>query len=196
MEIKSLGYLGINSKDPLSWLKFSTEIVGMMPARAVPGESWGMPTDPDFKIVSGGKGIADDGSVYLKLDKHQWRIGVHPSEEEGISYIGFEVESETKLIQAMENLKTQNIKVTRGSDEEANARAVTGLAILQDPTGNQVELFYEPTIDYKFSSPISGQHFVADRLGLGHVMIFAADLIKTYDFYTDQLTPTNLSRRT
>ena len=127
------------------------------------------------KIVSGGKGIADDGSVYLKLDKHQWRIGVHPSEEEGISYIGFEVESETKLIQAMENLKTQNIKVTRGSDEEANARAVTGLAILQDPTGNQVELFYEPTIDYKFSSPISGQHFVADRLGLGHVMIFAAD---------------------
>jgi len=87
----------------------------------------------------------------------------------------------------MENLKTQNIKVTRGSDEEANARAVTGLAILQDPTGNQVELFYEPTIDYKFSSPISGQHFVADRLGLGHVMIFAADLIKTYDFYTKTL---------
>ena len=70
MEIKSLGYLGINSKDPSSWLKFSTEILGMMPARAVPGESWGMPTDPEFKIASEGKGVADDGSVYLKLDKY------------------------------------------------------------------------------------------------------------------------------
>ena len=187
MEIKSLGYLGINSKDPLSWLKFSTEILGMMPARAVPGESWGMPADPDFKIASKGTGIADDGSVYLKLDKHQWRVGVHPSKEEGIAYVGFEVESETKLLEAIESLESQGIKVTKGSEEDANSRAVTGLARLEDPAGNQVELFYEPTIDYKFSSPIPDQEFVADRLGLGHLMVYASDLVKTYDFYTKTL---------
>ena len=87
MEIKSLGYIGIGSKDPLAWLKFGTEILGMMPSRAVPGESWGMPggMDPDFKIESGGKGIAKDGSVYLKMDDHQWRLGIHPNQDnEGI----------------------------------------------------------------------------------------------------------------
>ena len=74
MEIKSLGYIGFGAKDPLEWLKFGTEILGMMPARAVPGESWGFPQDPNFKIASGGKGIADDGSVYLKLDDYQKTI--------------------------------------------------------------------------------------------------------------------------
>ena len=43
MEIKSLGYIGFGAKDPLEWLKFGTDIIGMMPARAVPGESWGFP---------------------------------------------------------------------------------------------------------------------------------------------------------
>ena len=38
MEIKSLGYIGFGAKDPLEWLKFGTDIIGMMPARAVPGE--------------------------------------------------------------------------------------------------------------------------------------------------------------
>ena len=36
MEIKSLGYIGFGAKNPLEWLKFGTEILGMMPARAVP----------------------------------------------------------------------------------------------------------------------------------------------------------------
>ena len=49
MEIKSLGYIGFGAKDPQEWLKFGTEIIGMMPARAVPGESWGFPQDPNFE---------------------------------------------------------------------------------------------------------------------------------------------------
>ena len=97
MEIKSLGYIGIGSKDPLEWLKFGTEILGMMPARAVPGESWGFPQDPNFKIASGGKGISDDGSVYLKLDDYQWRLGIHQDDKNhGILYIGFEVDNISK----------------------------------------------------------------------------------------------------
>ena len=89
MHIKSLGYIGFGAKDPLEWLNFGTEILGMMPARAIPGESWGFPQDPDFKIASGGKGIADDGSVYLKLDEYQWRLGIHPdNDNNGILYIG------------------------------------------------------------------------------------------------------------
>ena len=36
MEIKSLGYLGINSKDPSSWLKFSTEILKINFEKIIP----------------------------------------------------------------------------------------------------------------------------------------------------------------
>jgi hypothetical protein len=31
MEIKSLGYIGFGATDPQEWLKFGTEIIGMMP---------------------------------------------------------------------------------------------------------------------------------------------------------------------
>ena len=187
MEIKSLGYIGIGSKDPLKWLEFGTEILGMMPARAVPGESWDMPggMDPDFKIASGGKGVSDDGSVYLKMDDHQWRIGIHPNQDnEGILYMGFEVESKTKLDEAMETLKRNNISFELGTEDEANHRGVTGLAKCKDPSGNPIEIFFEPTIDYNFTSPVSNHKFVCGRLGLGHVMMYAADRVATYDFYT------------
>ena len=155
MEIKSLGYIGFGAKDPQEWLKFGTEIIGMMPARAVPGESWGFPQDPNFEIASGGKGIADDGSVYLKLDEYQWRIGIHQDDNNhGILYIGFEVDNVTKLEEAKKHLLDNKIDVLDGSDEDAKSRGVGGLIKFSDPSGNPVEIYYEPTLDYKFQSPI------------------------------------------
>ena len=84
----------------------------MMPARAVPGESWGFPQDPNFEIASGGKGVADDGSVYLKLDEYQWRIGIHQDDNNhGILYIGFEVDNVTELEEAKKHLLDNKIDV-------------------------------------------------------------------------------------
>ena len=185
MEIKSLGYIGFGAKNPLEWLKFGTEILGMMPARAVPGESWGFPQDPNFKIASGGKGISEDGSVYLKLDDYQWRLGIHQDDENhGILYIGFEVDNVSKLEEAKKHLLENKIDVLDGSEDDAKARGVGGLIKLSDPSGNPVEIYYEPTLDYKFQSPIPNQTFVAGHLGLGHLMILAANREQTYDFYT------------
>ena len=36
MKIKGLGYVGYGAPDPSQWLKFGTEIIGAMPARALP----------------------------------------------------------------------------------------------------------------------------------------------------------------
>ena len=185
MEIKSLGYIGFGAKDPLEWLNFGTEILGMMPARAVPGESWGFPQDPNFKIASDGKGISEDGSVFLKLDEYQWRIGIHQDDNNhGILYIGFEVDNVSKLDEARQCLIDNKIDVLDGSPEDAKSRGVGGLIKFSDPSGNPVEIYYEPTLDYKFQSPVSGQTFVASNLGLGHLMILAANREQTYDFYT------------
>ena len=185
MEIKSLGYIGFGAKDPLEWLTFGTEILGMMPSRAVAGEDWGAPQDPNFKIASGGKGIAADGSVYLKLDEYQWRIAIHPHEtNHGVMYIGFEVDNVNKLEEAKQFLISQKIDVLDGTSDEANSRSVGGLIKFSDPSGNPIELYYEPTLDYKFSSPVPGQTFVAGHLGLGHLMILASNREQTFDFYT------------
>ena len=57
-------------------------------------------------------------------------------------------------------------------------------AMVKLAEGNPIEIYYEPTLDYKFLSPIPNQTFVASHLGLGHLMILASNREQTYDFYT------------
>ena len=186
MEIRSLGYIGIGAPDPKEWLKYGTEIIGMMPARAIPGESWGAPETPsDIASESGGTGIAPDGSVYLKMDDWQWRVGVHPSEgNKGLMYLGFELRGPQELEQALEELKAEGIDAAMSTEEEALARGVRGLGITQDPAGNRLELFYGPTMDRKSVSPFHETSFKAGKLGFGHLNLFVADMQINYDFYT------------
>ena len=176
MDIKAVGYVGIGAADPKTWLSYGTGVLGLMPARAVPGESWGPPLGPTVAAsgpASGGRGIAEDGSVYLKMDERQWRIGVHPSDtHRGLMYLGLEVAGEPELEQAIAELRANQISVERGTEADAFARAVTGIARCLDPSGNRLELYYGPTIDYNFRSPIADQRFVARPPGVRHFIFF------------------------
>ena len=89
-----------------------------------------------------------------------------------------------KLEEAKQHLINHKVDVLDGSDEDARSRGVGGLIKFSDPSGNPVEIYYEPTLDYKFSSPVAGQTFVASNLGLGHLMILTASREQTFDFYT------------
>ncbi len=187
MNIRGLGYVGIGAPDPKQWLDFATEIIGAMPARCLPGESWGMPMDPTSGPASGGSGVGEDGSVYLKFDDYQWRVAVHPDKENyGLLYIGFELGSRVELEQAVEELQGKDYTVRPGTDDEARQRSVTGIAFTEDPAGNTIELFYGPCKDYKFQSPV-GAVFKMGELGMGHMNLFAADLEGTIDFYEQAL---------
>ncbi|MBK8289513.1 MAG: VOC family protein [Cellvibrionales bacterium] len=184
MNIRGLGYVGFGAPDPSQWLKFGTEIVGAMPARALPGEAWGMPMDPTSGPASKGSGVGPDGSVYLKIDHRQWRIAIHPSESNaGVLYLGLEVASALDLEQVVAELKAQGIEARMGSAEEAQARSVTGIAYSQDPAGNPIEFFFGATDDYKFVSP-KGMHFKTGDLGLGHMNLFVSDLKANTEFYS------------
>ena len=91
MKICALGYIGIGVPDPRACLDYATSVLGLMPARACPGEDWGMPAVPGSGPASAGSGIAADGSGYLKMDDWQWRIGVHPrAGGAGLVYLGLE----------------------------------------------------------------------------------------------------------
>lgn len=182
MKIKSVGYIGIAAPEPKTWLQYGTEVIGMMPSRAIPGEGWGVPQSGQEGNRSG---LAQDGSVFLKMDDWQWRVAIHPSDDQRrLLYLGLEVEDQLALEALVAELDAQGINVRRGSDEEASSRAVSAIAYLQDPAGNNLELFYGPTKDYNFVSPCHGQQFVAGHLGIGHLNLFVDDLESNFDFYT------------
>ena len=77
MQINAVAYIGIKATDPGAWLTYCVDVLGMMRARAVPGQGWGAPGQP--RPASAMTGVAPDGSVYLKMDDRQWRVAVHPS---------------------------------------------------------------------------------------------------------------------
>jgi len=185
VNIKSVGYMGIGAADPSSWLAFGVDVMGMMPARAIPGQGWGVPQHTELKTTDG---MGPDGSVYLKMDERQWRLAVHPTQgREGLLYLGLEVEDKYALDQSVQELERAGIEVTAGTQEQAYARSVSGIAYLRDPAGNLLELYYGPVQDYKFQSPVGGQEFVAGHLGIGHMNIFVEDLETNYNFYTRTL---------
>jgi 3,4-dihydroxy-9,10-secoandrosta-1,3,5(10)-triene-9,17-dione 4,5-dioxygenase len=184
MKIQSLGYVGIGSPDPKVWLAYATEVIGLMPARACAGEDWGIHAVPNRGPASTGSGIAEDGSVFLKMDDWQWRIAVHPDQNNhGILYMGFQLQSQLDLQTAVQELQEHGIPVRLGSEAEARNRSVSGIAFTEDPTGNCCELFYGPTIDKHFNSPL-GMTFKAGNLGLGHLTLLVPTLDQAKDFYT------------
>ena len=184
MKIKSLGYVGIGTANPGAWRDFAVEVLGMMPARAVPGEGWGEPGQPR-PDTGRPEGAAEDGSVYLKMDERQWRVAVHKSEEDGkLLYFGLELDGHLELAAAVAELRAEGIEVREGTPADALARAVTGIAYCADPSGNQLELYYGPTTDYNFASPVPDLKFVAGALGVGHFNLFVDDQEKCFDFYT------------
>jgi 3,4-dihydroxy-9,10-secoandrosta-1,3,5(10)-triene-9,17-dione 4,5-dioxygenase len=185
MNIRGLGYVGFACPEPKAWLSYGTEVLGLMPARAVPGEGWGEPGKPGSMPPSGRSGIAPDGSVYLKLDDWQWRIAVHPGEP-GLRYLGLELGSQQELGAALAELAAAGHPVELATPADAAQRAVTGLARTRDPAGNTVELFYGPTVDRKFLSP-HGVRFATGSMGLGHLMLVVDRLAECQEFYTGLL---------
>jgi 3,4-dihydroxy-9,10-secoandrosta-1,3,5(10)-triene-9,17-dione 4,5-dioxygenase len=187
MKIRGLGYIGFGALDPEQWLEFGTKIIGAMPSRALPGESWGTPMDPTSSPASKGKGVGTDGSVYLKFDDYQWRIAIHPhATKRDILYIGFELASGEDIEEAVLELQQSGFEARMGSEEEARSRSVTGIAFTKDPNGNNIELFYGPCKDFKFQSPVGAQ-FKMGSLGLGHMNLFVSDLIEVGAFYNQTL---------
>ncbi len=186
MKLHGLGYIGFTAPDPAAWLHFGTDVLGLMPARVLPGESSAIPGVAETGPASGGSGVAPDGSVYLKMDDRQWRIAIHPGDAAGIAYLGFQVNDEPALAEAMAAIAASGTPIHPGTAEEAASRGVEGLAWCTDPSGNRVELFHSPVHDRNFVSP-HGVEFLTGELGLGHALLFVADIDASLAFYRDTL---------
>lgn len=158
ISILNLGYIGVNSLEPTRWLSYATDVMGAMACE-------------------------DGDAVRIKIDDRSHRITVHPAEEGGLAYLGFELQGPLELEAAERVLSHAGVNYERITGNGADERKVAALVRFQDPGGNTVELFYGHHRDYEFSSPAGVSRFVTDEQGLGHAVVIVPDLDKTLDFY-------------
>lgn len=183
-KLAGLGYVGIRASDPSGWRDFATSVCGLEPALIPPGPRAAGLAVPRPQA----EGVADDGSVFLKMDRRQWRVAVHPcaEEDQGLDYLGFELARDDHFAAALESIARAGVEIRSGTEEERLARSVGDLAVLHDPAGHRIELFTRPIVD----QPMRGDapiEFVTGELGMGHVVVYVPEVESVLAFYRNVL---------
>jgi 3,4-dihydroxy-9,10-secoandrosta-1,3,5(10)-triene-9,17-dione 4,5-dioxygenase len=162
--VLSLGYLRLDSTDLDAWRTFAGDFLGLMPV-AAEGEE----------------------SLRYRMDHYPPRLVVSPAAQSRAAAIGFEVLNERDLQRTAAAVEDAGIKVTEGSEAEADERRVTGFARFDDPGGNPIELFYGPILDHVPVELPAVSSFVTGDMGMGHIIVTAEDGKALKDFYTGVL---------
>lgn len=169
MDVRSYGYVVIQTAKLDEWRDFATNVLGMMIAPGMP----------------------DDGNLYLKMDERPFRFMIVEGDSEVLLASGFELADKACLDATCAKLDAAGIGYVAGSDDEAAAKKVLGLIKLKDPAGNGLELYYGADLDYlKFVSPTGIDEFETGfngDMGFGHAVFPAPNLEETHAFYTDVL---------
>lgn len=160
-EIRSLGYLRIESADPGAWREFGTRLLGMVEGRG-----------------------PEAGAVYLRMDDFPARFLVVPGEAERLLASGWETESQESFDTLAQRLAEAGVPVKAGSAADLAARRVAGMMSFDDPSGHTLEVFWGASLDSRPAFSQYGVSFVTGDYGMGHVVIPAADDEAAMDFYT------------
>ena len=161
--IAALGYVRIGMRDPGAWAGVGEEILGFRPQRRA------------------------DGSVHLRMDSAPSRFIVERAERDGFICAGWQCAA-TDYSRLAGSLAGHGVALESGSPGECDARAVHAFVRGADRSGNAFEIFHgRETPASAFTSPVDGVEFVADDLGLGHVVLPAAEHAATSAFYQNHL---------
>jgi 2,3-dihydroxybiphenyl 1,2-dioxygenase len=163
--VSQLGYLVFEVSDPARFEHFATEVLGL-----TVGER------------------TADGGFTLRMDNHRQRFFVRPGPLDDVAAVGWQVDDATTLDRLVDGLSRAGVSTTAASEDTCAARGVRRLVQLQDPHGLPLELCVDPRpADGPFVSSVVPDGFCADTLGLGHVVVAAADRVASMAFYRDLL---------
>ena len=169
MNVKSLGYLFIESTDVAKWRDFGTRVLGLMLA----------------------PNMAEDGNVYLKMDERPFRFAIVPGKADRLLFAGWELGGADEFDDALDELNGAGVEFEQLDLSEARARRVRAAVRLRDPAGATLELYHSAELDYaKFVSPLGIARFETGfngSMGLGHVVLPTNTLDETWRFYRDVL---------
>jgi 3,4-dihydroxy-9,10-secoandrosta-1,3,5(10)-triene-9,17-dione 4,5-dioxygenase len=163
-DIKSLGYIKIQTADIDRWRSFAFDVLG-------------------FAQGSG----TEEGGLYLRMDERPARIIVVPGDSDQVVHVGWEVRDGAALRRVREKLEHSGVAVKPLSIEEADARRVEDVIAFTDPTGTTTELFFGPALDHSPVVTPFGARFVTGTQGLGHVVLPTTDPAGAFSFYTELL---------
>ena len=163
LQLRGLGYLGVNAVDVDEWVTLGTDVLGMTRSDT-PG---------------------DEDTALLRMDEREWRIAIHRSDTPGLAYIGWELPGMREWEQAVRDLEDAGIAV-KVDAELAEARGVMGLVRFTAPGGHETELYFGPRFKPNFVSPL-GVEFVTENVGMGHVALIVPSegFESVLDFYLD-----------
>ncbi|MDX6740647.1 VOC family protein [Actinocorallia sp. A-T 12471] len=160
--LNSLNYIGFTSPRAADWTTFGPEVLGLQLA-----------------------GVAEDGTVRLRMDDADYRIAIHPGATNEAAYLGWGVSSPADLAVLTERLAAVGIKTHAGDPAE---RAVAELIWFTDPFGQRHELTWgQLTRPASFHPGRAHAGFVTGDQGLGHAVLIVPDLAAADAFYRDVL---------
>ena len=164
MNVRCLGYIGIESENLLAWREFCSEFLGLMD-------------------VSDGT-----GSLRFKMDEQSWRLAIEPGDKEDLAFMGFDARNSDQLARISQQLSALGYPLTEDL-KLAKSRQVAFLMKTLDPDGLQIELYYGATenTEQMFLSPKAVSGFVTGDQGLGHVVLYTKNEAEKYRFYSQGL---------
>lgn len=164
IDLRSLGYLRVESTDVAAWRTFACEVLGLAEARG---------PHPDH--------------LYLRMDELSARIVVAPGERDRLYAAGWEVADHWALATAVDRLKDQGVLVETATAEELLERRVQEMVRFTDPFGNALELFHGAAYESRPVVTPYGTRFVTGTQGLGHLVLPVTDDAAALQFYGDVL---------
>jgi 2,3-dihydroxybiphenyl 1,2-dioxygenase len=166
-KVQQLGYIGAGATELEAWKSYAREVLGHE-------------VTPD----------SDDSVVYLRSDERHHRLVVEQAEVDDIAFIGWEVTDAAQMQAVAAQIESHEVNVAAATAAECDRRRLIDFVKFTCPyTGMQMEVGYGPEVQfvphYLPSRPLSG--FKTGSLGLGHVVLYTSDVIKTEAFYRDAL---------
>ena len=163
--VRQLAYVGIGVGEIAAWQPLTDEILGLECAAREP-----------------------DGSLLLRMDERHHRIALHPTGEDDLAYVGWEVDDATALETIAERLRHAGLPVEAASPADAAKRRVRRLVRFRDPSGIASEIAIGPErAPGSLRAARAHGGFEAGALGLGHLNLVVRDLDESLRFYVDLL---------
>jgi 2,3-dihydroxybiphenyl 1,2-dioxygenase len=162
--VSQLGYLVFEVSDLSAWRRLGQDVLGLA--------------------------VVDDSqaSFGLRMDGRRSRFRIVQGSADDLAVVGWEVADADSLAGIVAGLRAAGTDVHEAEPALRDARGVAQLFCFRDPDGVATELYCGPALaaePFVSSSVRSG--FVAEQLGLGHVVLACREPQRSAEFYATHL---------
>jgi 2,3-dihydroxybiphenyl 1,2-dioxygenase len=127
-------------------------------------------------------GLQSIGGGRFRMDGHDWRIQTIEGPSDDLASLGWEL-TEDEMDATLSRLQAAGWPFETA---DPGVRDVTRRVVLRDPSGIPVELVTGMAAsNVPFESALLHSSFVADHLGLGHIVLSATDKDTSVRFWTE-----------